>query len=465
MADNTIAGFRKVQWGAELGGTIAATGTLTVVTQPTAGDTMTIGTTLYTFVADGTADADGEINVGTNLTTAQLNIANAIKGIDGINTPHPTVRASGFLSNISTLTAKVGGTGGNTIATTETFTAVGNVFGAATLGGGAATGGIGRGTAVAATSIVAVEEMAWDDADENIYRPKVANGILIRNRGRGTPVEHGTRFTLTDQPFVWEQAMHWLAMSIRGDVEPTGTGAEGDPFVWVFERGPTVNPNPLSFTLEREYANGLGDVVDQRASYCLLGSLGLKFAAREHLRMSGAGFARKFNTSPATPSLTLPDFEIGVSALSTVYVDDDWADVGTTLLTEEVIGWDLTIGTGFGPLFTAEGRPTLDFTKHRVNGNEVTLGCKLTILLDPDRYTLEQAAAQAGLPRAFRVHVDGTGDRALDIDMFLQHSKPSLFKIGEFEGQDMIELDLEEGTDGSNFLRVTLTHPDVGDFT
>lgn len=115
----------------------ASSGTLTVDIQPTAGDTMTIGDVVYSFVPDGTANADGEISVGTDLATAQANIVAAINGTDSVNTKNPYVSAGAFTVNASTMTALIGGVAGDTIATTETFTAVTNVFSAATLGGGA----------------------------------------------------------------------------------------------------------------------------------------------------------------------------------------------------------------------------------------------------------------------------------------------------------------------------------------
>jgi hypothetical protein len=111
-----------------------AQGTLTVDTQPTAGDTMTIGAKVYTFVPDGTANADGEVSIGTNLGTAQANIVAAINGTDGHNAAHPLVSAAAFAANDCVITAFIGGTAGNSIATTETFTAGTNVFDAAVLG-------------------------------------------------------------------------------------------------------------------------------------------------------------------------------------------------------------------------------------------------------------------------------------------------------------------------------------------
>lgn len=114
-----------------------SSGTLTMATRPTAGDKVTIGEKVYTFVPVGTDNADGEVSIGADAAGAQANLVAAINGTDGISTPHPLVSAGDFAANVCTITALVGGTVGNAIATTETFTAVGNVFGAAVLGSGA----------------------------------------------------------------------------------------------------------------------------------------------------------------------------------------------------------------------------------------------------------------------------------------------------------------------------------------
>lgn len=135
--------------------TTASQGTLTVDTQPTSGDTMTIGTKVYTFVPDGTANADGEISVGTNLASAQTNIVAAINGTDGFNTAHTQVSAAAFATDASVITALIGGVAGDSIASTETFTAGTNVFDGVTLG--TTTGGADCTAANAVTALVAAE--------------------------------------------------------------------------------------------------------------------------------------------------------------------------------------------------------------------------------------------------------------------------------------------------------------------
>lgn len=113
---------------------VASAGTLTMDTQPTADDTMTIGTKTYTFTADGTADEDGEIDVGADLADAKTLVVAAINGTDGNNTAHTQVTAAAFSGDDCVITASTKGTAGDDIATTETFTAGTNVFDAATLG-------------------------------------------------------------------------------------------------------------------------------------------------------------------------------------------------------------------------------------------------------------------------------------------------------------------------------------------
>lgn len=109
---------------------VAAQGTLTIAEQVTAGDTMTIGGVTYTFIANG-ADASvaNSIELGADEAGTKTNIEAVL--VDGTN---PDVNAIAFSGDDMVLTAREKGTGGNSLATTETFTHVNNVFDAATLG-------------------------------------------------------------------------------------------------------------------------------------------------------------------------------------------------------------------------------------------------------------------------------------------------------------------------------------------
>jgi hypothetical protein len=116
---------------------VKASRVLTMDTQPTSGDTVTIGTKVYTFVPVGTDTADGEISIGADLAAAKVNFVAAVNGTDEFNIPHTLVTAGEFVADACTITALIGGTVGNAIATTETFTAGTNVFAGVTLASGA----------------------------------------------------------------------------------------------------------------------------------------------------------------------------------------------------------------------------------------------------------------------------------------------------------------------------------------
>lgn len=116
---------------------VKASRVLTMDTQPTAGDTVTIGTKVYTWVPVGTDTADGEISIGADLAAAKVNFVAAVNGTDEFNVAHTLVTAGEFATHACTITALIGGTIGNSIATTETFTAETNVFAGTTLASGA----------------------------------------------------------------------------------------------------------------------------------------------------------------------------------------------------------------------------------------------------------------------------------------------------------------------------------------
>ena len=114
--------------------------TLGTTTAGVDSDTMTVDAKVYTFQTVLT-DVDGNVFIGASLAATKLNLVAAfdLSGVAGTDyatsmTAHPTVDIAAFIVNDAILTAKAPGTAGNTIATTETFTPVGNVFDAATLG-------------------------------------------------------------------------------------------------------------------------------------------------------------------------------------------------------------------------------------------------------------------------------------------------------------------------------------------
>jgi hypothetical protein len=141
------------------GSTVQAQGTLTLDTLPTDGDTIHIGSTTYRFKSTMTAANDIKITAA-NLGATQVSLRKTVNGtgaagtdyFTGTTTPHALVTMAAFAADDAVLTAKAGGTAGNSIATTETFTAGTNVFDDATLG--TTTAGVDPTASEAVTALV-----------------------------------------------------------------------------------------------------------------------------------------------------------------------------------------------------------------------------------------------------------------------------------------------------------------------
>ena len=127
----------------DLAGLVQATGTLSIATNPTDGDTVVIGSRTYTFQASLT-NVDGHVLIGADAAASQANLVHAINlngGTSGTDyaaamTKHAYVTISDFTTNVATVTAKTAGTDANSLATTDTLTAAADGFAATTLTGG-----------------------------------------------------------------------------------------------------------------------------------------------------------------------------------------------------------------------------------------------------------------------------------------------------------------------------------------
>lgn len=122
---------------------VAASGVLTFGSNPSDTQTVTIGTKVYTFQASLT-EADGNVHIGDTASDSldnliyAINLSGGTAGVDYASamTIHPDVSAAAGAGDTMDATAKLGGTQGNLIATTDTVTGTPN-WGAVTLVSGA----------------------------------------------------------------------------------------------------------------------------------------------------------------------------------------------------------------------------------------------------------------------------------------------------------------------------------------
>lgn len=115
---------------------------LTLGVQPLDGETITIGSTVYTYKTTPTP-TDKEIPIGTTVTLTLKNTKDVINAdiernpdIPPTTTPHPDVQATTIVGSNLTIQAKVGGSAGNAITLSELFSDPANIFLTDTLTGG-----------------------------------------------------------------------------------------------------------------------------------------------------------------------------------------------------------------------------------------------------------------------------------------------------------------------------------------
>ena len=158
---------------------VAAQGTLSMATKPTADDTIVINGQTFTWKAALTAT--GQLLIGADVAASQAALEAAFKDRDNGGTLHSVTDAQyvasgvsmgAFAANDAVFTANVKGVAGNSLATTETFTAGGNVFDAATLG--TTTAGVGQADKVSALGYPAAGVVL--DAGEKLV-VSVTNGV------------------------------------------------------------------------------------------------------------------------------------------------------------------------------------------------------------------------------------------------------------------------------------------------
>jgi len=155
QSPNGNAGTFGAQITSDASGEIASTdianyasGTFTLSQVPLAAETVVIDGRTYTFRATVATTAN-EILIGATASATLDNLKAAIN-LDpagsgtlygSATTVHATVRAGIKTATTLLIVAKVGGTGGNALATTETVV-TGGSFGGGTLTGGAAASGL-----------------------------------------------------------------------------------------------------------------------------------------------------------------------------------------------------------------------------------------------------------------------------------------------------------------------------------
>jgi len=316
-----------------------------------------------------------------------------------------------------------------------------------------ATPGVG----VPATSKILVPEITIEPAGR-VQRPRMARGLLVQHPGDEIVDQHATTLTPSG-PIVTEQFQHILGTALDTIPSPTGAGAAK---LWTFTRAPKVVPGLDTFTVQRRLTDGTNNVQNV-FNYIGARSLNITAAGDSLVSFSADWFARKVAGTAfsagldfPTPAITLP------FAQAEIFFDATWATIGNTKLVGQWVGADWTFTTGWLPQMTGDGRDTLDFSTHVLDGSIVNTTLTVRLLVESTIMNAQKAAAEAQSLQAIRMLFTGAEtaesgqNHEVQVDGLYRLDSETVLAVGVENGQDLVELSFVGATDETNFLEIAV---------
>jgi hypothetical protein len=286
------------------------------------------------------------------------------------------------------------------------------------------------GTAVAATTIwrglgaiedrrevkFAEEDVGYLSGVNRAYLPKLLAAITLE--GAAT----------------FEQLPHILAAGVKSVVTGVADGAgSGKIYDYLF---PTTAANTIkTYTIE-----GGDDTQEEEMEYSFVEAFKISGKPNEALMVSADYLGRQVAASSFTGALSLVTVEDILFNKGKLYIDAGGGTIGTTQKTNTFIGMDLSVKTGWIPVFTGDGQLYFTFAKSTLP--EVLLD--VTFEYDGSA-TAEIVQFKAGGARLIRCLFQGTAlatpgtaytYKTLRIDLAGTWEK--FDKIDEIDGNDVV---------------------------
>lgn len=301
---------------------------------------------------------------------------------------------------------------------------------------------------VAATKKMAVKDLLIKPTD-TVIRESVLKGLAIANRGNEVIGERGIDWEVPETPMVLDELHYWFGMAV---VAPTKTGA-GPVFTWTSTHVPTSVQARQARTIELRYNDGANSV--DAEFQAILTELEFSGAANDVVKLRAAGKGRRIQSSTLTPALALfPIVECPMS-LTKVFIDSTYANLGTTQLTGQIVGWRWKLTTGLFGQNTADGRSDQDYSVVLLNPDDLrwTLELDVKANLNTGQWQTEKTAAEALTLRAVELRGNitvGAVAYQFKIQSLLKHTLGSVFPADRNNGEVMCHLSLEGSTDDTN---------------
>lgn len=266
-------------------------------------ETVTIGSTVYTFktaLTGGTTPF--EVLIGANAAASVANLVAAINAAAGAGTTygtgttaHPDVTAIDDIGDVVTVTAKVGGIDGNDIVTTETMT--NGAWGGATL-----SGGVGR-----SFSKLGIVPGEWvcvgDDAVGTSFATAANNGLKRVKSTTGAPTSSELLIDKSSLAMVNDTGTGKTIRLVFGRVLKNETGTLVKRRSYQLERSLGAPDDALPTQVQSEYLTGsIANEFKLNVEQADKVTAELSFMSRDHETRTGAQGLKSGNRPTPTDS-------------------------------------------------------------------------------------------------------------------------------------------------------------------
>jgi hypothetical protein len=303
------------------------------------------------------------------------------------------------------------------------------------------------------TPVAATARMRWnggmlDDQQELVFPPELVG--VFGGTDRSFIQSITAALDVADTPITPEQLPYLLAMLYGGPTTGAADGSGSTGFQYVTAIPVSSVPANTSYTVE-----GGDDYEVERMDYAKATKVTLKGTQKGNCTMSasliGQQVARLGGGFSAT---TLADTNDLIFAGSRLYLDPIGA-IGSTLVTNQFLGFEITFEAMWIPKFTGEGAPDAPVWSFAIFVDKKVTG-KITLEHDAavDGNTGIKSQFRANTPRAMRIDVLGQtyatpgsgtlftgGRRGLRIDLPVRWTKVP--PLDDLEGNDIITVEFE----------------------
>ena len=267
------------------------------------------------------------------------------------------------------------------------------------------------GTSVAATRKLAVTNAVYRRLETFEHFDEQMNGLLMTSQAPVLSRNH-TELELT-WPLDFEQILLPLLSGFKGAVTPTEPGT-GLSRLWTFTPAVAGDPAPDPYTLEFVERSG-DDRAEMEFPFGLCSGWTITGGQDGLPEIIARFFGRKTVDSIYTAAQALPTLHHASNARWGIWIDDTWANLGTTPITQQILGFTLEYSGAIRPEFYLDNRADLDFSNYEYGRRMLDLN--LTVVHDPDSAKLiqtQEAIKSAGTLATVQLVLTGAAFAAPD---------------------------------------------------